>query len=436
MIRATGWWAIGIGLSALCASNAFAWQAVEAPVFELDRSVELELVSPGRAPVRVIEEARANVRLKGLDTPSYPFGEMSAAQGAAEVKLLREDEDSIDVELDAFSKVRGWSQAKGTARAAIAVTVPSDMAKMPALLRLTASDPKAIDIVVTGPDGARISPIQGKPGYYLVADATEGKYLIQSSVSADAGDDGVPGPKAKTQSVSLRAAIERGPILFGLQTQFIYKGFETDEYKQVGSILYDELIHCTATLVAPRTILTAAHCLAGFESQLKQKRFKFALGRKASTPDQVFDINAADYPRDKSSGYFYDPTNNHADDIALAYLSSAPGITPAPVHGGTPGWTAFQSEKLLFVGYGYDGADTTSAGVKRHASWSIGQVGQRKVSWQTTGPSTCAFDSGGPAFRGNGALLVAVTSMGSDDCTTGINTRVDAFAAWLSGKLR
>lgn len=435
MIRAFGLWVMAIGTSALCAGNAFALEAGQSPVFELDRSAELELVVPGQAPVHVIEGARAKARLKGLDTSSYPFGDMSTAQGAAEVKLLRKDEHSIDVALDAFSKVQGWSQAKGIARATIAVTVPVEMAKMPAMLRLVATDSKAIDIIVTGPDGSRIPPIPGKPGYYLVADGTEGKYIVQSSVTAEAGDDGMAGPKANV-SVSLRASIERGPILFGLQTQYIYKGLETDDYKQVGSILYDGMIHCTATLVAPRTILTAAHCIAGFESQIRQKRFKFALGRKVSEPDQVFQIEAADYPRDKTSGYFYDPINNHADDIAVAYLASVAGITPVPVHGGTPGWAAFQSEKLLFVGYGYDGADTNSAGVKRHASWSIGQVGQRKISWQTNGASTCALDSGGPAFRGNGDLLVAVTSMGSSDCTTGINTRVDAFAAWLNGKLR
>ena len=196
------------------------------------------------------------------------------------------------------------------------------------------------------------------------------------------------------------------------------------------------MIHCTATLVASHTALTAAHCVAGYENQIAQHRFAFGIGEFASLPQTTMPVTSADYPKDPSSGFFYSRMQGYKDDIAVVYLGGPAVPSTVAVHHGAPDWNALKAEELLFVGYGYNGADATSAGFKREASWKVDTVQARKIEWTTSGPSTCQFDSGGPAFTKGAGMVVGVTSIGAADCTKGIDTRVDAFWPWLSSRLQ
>ena len=80
----------------------------------------------------------------------------------------------------------------------------------------------------------------------------------------------------------------------------------------------------------------------------------------------------------------------------------------------------------------------TSPGIKREAPWAIQQVENRRVAFKVPGKNTCKGDSGGPAFLIVNAQLVqmAITSGGDSDCTTGFETRVDAYQSWVTGKVQ
>ncbi len=60
---------------------------------------------------------------------------------------------------------------------------------------------------------------------------------------------------------------DKPPILTANKnfSPFIIGGSKTDDYKNVVAIMLDGKVHCTGTMVAAQTILSAAHCLEGFK---------------------------------------------------------------------------------------------------------------------------------------------------------------------------
>jgi V8-like Glu-specific endopeptidase len=210
------------------------------------------------------------------------------------------------------------------------------------------------------------------------------------------------------------------------------------EYKVVGALLINDSLHCTATLVGPKTLLTAAHCLQGFKNQVAD--MTFILGSDIKAP--VFTCKIEDFVYHDS----FDPnpgTTGYNNDIGLVYLAKEPSTKPVPLHRGAPSWESIKTPptNLTFVGFGLDMIDDTmfGKGTKRQASWPINKVLDHTIVFNAMGMSTCEGDSGGPAFLmiNKQPVLVAVTSGGNSRCNgDGFSTRVDSFLAWLDGKIR
>jgi V8-like Glu-specific endopeptidase len=212
---------------------------------------------------------------------------------------------------------------------------------------------------------------------------------------------------------------------------------------------------CSGFLIADRLVMTARHCVSGVTRGTNQ--CPIASDAAAGSVDvpqapvaasNVEVLDAPDIATSHSSPVKVDavivppdttgsPICGH--DVALLHLvapipggkSIAPRLDSAPSMG----------EPLTIVGYGYDGADTSSNGVRRRldgASVSatgpiLTDAGQVRAveSEFTVDKGPCGGDSGSPAIDAEGRAIGVMSRGQPTVCTSMIYERVDVFADWL-----
>ncbi len=209
----------------------------------------------------------------------------------------------------------------------------------------------------------------------------------------------------------------------GARETRIVGGSTFDGLPAVGTLLYNGSQHCTGTLIGPRKVLTAAHCVDGFSAN----RMQFGIGPDVNNLQAVVGV----YSTEPHPGYnAYNITN----DIAVVHLSSDAPVQPMGVV--TSMDSSWVGTQLFFVGYGANnGYNQTGYGIKRAVWMSISGVSTGTFRYEDPGKNTCNGDSGGPAFyrAADGTYLVAgVTSYGDQYCAQyGVDTRVDAYLDFL-----
>ena len=192
----------------------------------------------------------------------------------------------------------------------------------------------------------------------------------------------------------------------------------------VGALLIDGEVACTATLIAERSVLSAAHCLDGVSAS----SLLFLIGANAARPDHVLRVSEVrPHPA-------YDPARA-THDIGLIRLSADAPVDPVPVltRHMDASWAGTE---LFFVGYGVTSKRSLASAGKKRAVWmGISYVSARTFDYEDAGKNTCFGDSGGPAFYldEEGRHFVAgVTSYGDESCEQwGVDTRVDAYLDFL-----
>ncbi len=200
-------------------------------------------------------------------------------------------------------------------------------------------------------------------------------------------------------------------------------------FPAVGMLLVNGRMHCTATLVAARKVLTAAHCVSG----VPPSAVTFALGPSFDAPTAFLSVSAlTPHPG-------FDPRQMRSDVAVVTLAQEAPrDIVPMAMN--QQDMAQWAGRKLFFVGYGMnDGVLQTGIGFKRSAWMTITQVGLTDFRYEDEPTlSTCYGDSGGPAFaldEGNQYVLAGVTSFGDTTCIQfGLDTRVDAFLSFINGQ--
>lgn len=205
--------------------------------------------------------------------------------------------------------------------------------------------------------------------------------------------------------------------------QEIVGGSATSDYAEVGALTQFGQAFCTATVIAPRVAVTAAHCLDGVSA----RSIRFVLGPRAARPSaQIAVAQVAMHPS-------YDPFQI-VHDIGVVVLASDAPVTPAAW--GTTMDRTWVGRNVTFVGYGATNGFTGSGGgTKRAVTIPISQMGGSQFAYQDRTKNTCFGDSGGPAFfvdaRGVRSV-VGVTSFGDETCSTfGVDTRVDVYRSFV-----
>lgn len=227
-------------------------------------------------------------------------------------------------------------------------------------------------------------------------------------------------------------------------------GGEPDDHDGV-VVVFQGTSACSGTVIGPKVVLTAAHCIDPSAAELPTVYFGevvFSSGRLTADARARSVLETILHPG-------WDPDGGLTHDIALVRLATrSPGF-PAYL-GVLRGERSIHEDEIglpaVLVGYGAvspDGADagrrmrveagirwicTSPGGCIRRIEGLLVDIPESSVCFDYEDGGSCFGDSGGPALvtRDGEELVAGVASWGGEDCTlVSCYTKVDAYAAFI-----
>jgi hypothetical protein len=190
---------------------------------------------------------------------------------------------------------------------------------------------------------------------------------------------------------------------------------------------------CSATLIAPRTLMTAAHCVD--PAVLSATTLTIVATNAPTLADVQPGVNTWSVVETRLHPDWR-PQFGLANDLAFALLESAPpGVTPLPWNRASiDGRTG---DLMRVLGYGTNDTTDAGIGVRREAELMINQLTARVITLgDGVSRGICHGDSGGPSlllFNDGVERVVGVHSYtATPGCVDGADTRVDFHWAFVS----
>ena len=192
----------------------------------------------------------------------------------------------------------------------------------------------------------------------------------------------------------------------------------------------NDAIICTASVVSPHVVLTAAHCVAP-AAVGQGAQYKIFLGDNSFDPQQMVTKNYANVMQVVVHPQFAPATSKSAYDVAVL-ISSTALTTPLLSLNHTDLATLPAHALVRIVGFGITSAgDTTSEGTRREALTTLGSFDSNTLTISDAVHEACDGDSGSPALItiGGREVIAGVLTTGDASCAQALYNRVDTVIA-------